>query len=203
MSIVKYIGVTALVLVLGFAAAGHAVAQEQPAAPAQPAVDPEEKARNYFTDLPVVTQDGETMRFYSDVLKDQVVLIAFIFTNCGDACPLITEKMVQSRAAIEGELREKVRFISLSVDPERDTPDAMKAFAVKHGADQPNWLFLTGDPKNVNFIVKRLGQYTEDVDAHSTLLIGANVKNNHWKKIPPMVPPWGVATQLTELASGG
>jgi protein SCO1/2 len=164
----KSLVLTALALSLGLGAAVNAVAQET--APAQPAaaaaVDPEEKARSYFTDLPVVTQDGETMRFYSDVLKDQVVLIAFIFTNCGDACPLITEKMVQSRAALEGELGQKVRFISLSVDPERDTPEAMKAFAAKHGADQPNWLFLTGDPQNVNFIVKRLGQYTEEVEAH-------------------------------------
>ena len=81
-------------------------------------------------------------------------------------------------------------------------PEAMKSFATEQGADQPNWLFLTGDKQNLEFIVRRLCQYTDEIEAHSTLLIAANVKDRHWKKIPPMVPPWGIALQLTELASG-
>jgi cytochrome oxidase Cu insertion factor (SCO1/SenC/PrrC family) len=160
----------------------------------------DEEGRSYFTDLPVVNQDGETLRFYSDVLKDQVVVLSFIFTNCPDACPLITRKLVETRNAMDEGLRDEVRFISLSVDPERDTPQAMKAFAEKLGADQPNWLFLTGEKSDMETIVKRLGQYTDNVDAHSTLLIAGNVKNKHWMKIPPMVPAWGVAEKLEDLA---
>ena len=162
------------------------------------AVDPEAKARNYFTDLELVTQDGETVRFYSDVLRNRVVLVNFVFTNCEDACPMMTRMLTQVETLL-GEDRGAVLFVSMSIDPERDSPAAMKAFARKNGADHENWVFLTGEPERVNFIVKRLGQYTEEVEAHSTLLLAGNVGRAHWKKIPPMVPPEGIAQTLREL----
>jgi cytochrome oxidase Cu insertion factor (SCO1/SenC/PrrC family) len=187
------------VAVLGLLWGAVSAQQADPGAAAAPAGG-DEKERNYFTDLPVVTQNGETLRFYSDVLKDEVVLISFIFTNCQDACPLITSKLVQTRTVLGEGMADKVRFISLSVDPERDTPEAMKKFAEKLGADQPNWLFLTGEKGNLETIVKRLGQYNDEVDAHSTLLIAGNVKEKHWAKIPPTVPPPGIAMRLRDLA---
>lgn len=189
-------------LVLGAAgwAWGEAPQAQAPTAAPQAAPDDEEKDRNYFTDLPVVTQDGETLRFYSDVLKGNVVVISFIFTNCPDACPLITNKLVQTRAALGEGVRDQVRFISLSVDTDRDTPEAMKKFAQEQGADQPNWLFLTGEKQNLQTIIRRLGQYTDTVEAHSTMLIAGNVPQKRWSKIPPMIPPSGVAMRLTELA---
>jgi len=188
--------------ILAVGAAWEAIADEGGGGAAAVAAtqSADNKDRTYFTDLPVVTQDGTTMRFYSDVLKGQVVLINFIFTSCQDACPLITTKLVQAREALPEELRYKVRFVSLSVDTERDTPEAMKKFAEKLGADQPNWLFLTGEKSNLDTIIRRLGQYTGSLEDHSTLLIAGNVKEKHWAKIPPVVPPPGIAAQLAELA---
>ena len=68
------------------------------AKPADSAADA--AARKYFTDLPVQTQTGETVRFYTDVLKDRVVLVNFVFSNCKDACPLLIHKMVQVKNAL-------------------------------------------------------------------------------------------------------
>lgn len=158
----------------------------------------DQAAREYFTDLALVTQDGEEMRFYSDVLKDQVVLISFIYTNCQGACPLITQKMRAARDLVGEDLGTDLRLISISIDPERDTPEAMKAFAAAHQADG-NWLFLTGAPENVNEVVRKLGQYKPDVESHSTLLIAGNVNHQHWIKIPPMAGPVGVAENLRSL----
>ena len=93
----------------------------------------------------------------------------------------------------------KIHFVTLSLDPERDTPQAMKEFAETHNANQDGWQFLTGVPDNVNFIVNRLGSFTEDLEAHSTTLLAANVRNAHWTKIPPTVPPQGVVQRLTAL----
>src|SRR5215510_14150709 len=53
----------------------------------------QEKARSYFTDLPVVAQDGQERRFFSDILKDKVVLIYLFYTNCKDACPIINQTL--------------------------------------------------------------------------------------------------------------
>jgi len=160
----------------------------------------EEKARKFFTDLEVVDQNGKKLRFYSDVLKGRVVLINFIFTNCPDACPMVTHKLMQVRNLMAESIKDDVWFISVSVDPERDTPEAMKEFATKQGVDESRWLFLTGSKENLTYIVKQLGQYTQEVEAHSTLMLAGNDRTRHWTRVMPMVPPDGVAQQLRALA---
>jgi len=160
----------------------------------------EEKARNYFTDLEVIDQNGQRLRFYSDVLKDRVVLINFIFTNCQDACPMITQKLIQVRKLLDDSVTDDIWFVSISIDPARDTPEAMKAFAEKQGVDQSRWVFVTGAKENLDYIVKKLGQYTKEVEAHSTLMLAGNTRTRHWTRVMPMAPPPGVAAQLSVLA---
>ena len=198
----KSLWYTVMVLWIGFVAAPAAGLAEEaaPTAPAADAAAAEQKARNYFTDLEVVDQNGKRLRFYSDVLKDRVVLINFIFTNCPDACPLVTHKLNQVRGLMAESIKDEVWFISISVDPERDTPEAMKAFARKQGVDESRWLFLTGPKENLEFIVKRLGQYTQEIEAHSTLMLAGNDRTRHWTRVMPMVPPNGVAEQLRAIA---
>ena len=159
----------------------------------------EAKARDYFTNMELIDQDGERLRFYDDVLKDKVVVISFIFTNCEGACPLMTRNLTTIRDMLGGEVGKSIHFVTLSLDPVRDTPAAMKEFAQTHRADEDGWLFLTGKPDNVNFVVSRLGQYTDNLEAHTTLLLAANVRTAHWTKIPPNVPPQGVAQRLRLL----
>jgi cytochrome oxidase Cu insertion factor (SCO1/SenC/PrrC family) len=167
------------------------------------AADADEASRAYFTDLELVTQNGEDVRFFSDVLKDKIVLINFIFTHCQDACPMMTQKLKSSRALLDEQIRNRVHFISISIDPERDTPAAMKEFASRYDlADDSNWVFLTGAPENVNTIVKKLGQYTSEVENHSTLVLAGNVNDHYWMKIPPMDPPGIIAERLRLLAQG-
>lgn len=159
----------------------------------------EEKARNYFTNLEVIDQDGRKLRFYDDVLRDKVVAINFIFTNCQGACPLMTRHLTLVRDSLGAEIGKDIHFVSISVDPVRDTPAAMKEFAQTHDADQAGWRFLTGNPEYLEAIVAKLGQYTEELEAHSTLLIAANVRTAHWTKIAPNVPPDGVVQRLRLL----
>ena len=95
--------------------------------------------------------------------------------------------------------RRAIQFISISIDPLRDTPSAMKDFAQKHDADIDGWLWLTGQPDDVNYITKRLGSYTDDPEMHTTTLLAANVPSAHWTKIEPSVPPNGVVARLRLL----
>jgi len=163
----------------------------------------EEKARKYFTDLEVVDQNGTPMRFYTDVIKGKVVLMNFIFTHCKDACPMATQKMIEVREQLVAAVKDDIWFISISIDPERDTPGAMKAFAEKMNVDESRWLFITGKKENMVQIVRRLGQYTKEVEAHSTLMLAGNDRTRHWTRVMPMTPPWGVAQQLRSLAEEG
>ena len=159
----------------------------------------EDRARNYFTDTEVIDQNGNKLRFYSDVLRNRVVLISFIFTNCEFACPMQAQKLKQTRALMVPAIKDEVWFVTLSVDPERDTPQAMKQFAEKQGLDESRWIFLTGDKQKVNFLIKRLGQYNENIEAHTTLMLAGNDLTQHWARVLPMVPPNGIAQQLRSL----
>jgi len=160
----------------------------------------EQKAREYFSNIEVIDQDGQRLKFYDDVLKDKVVAINFIFTNCQGACPLMTRNLTLVRDLLGPDVGDKIYFVSISIDPIRDTPAAMKEFAETHHADQAAWRFITGDPDDLAAIVKRLGQYADDVEAHSTLLLAANVRTAHWTKIPPNIPPNGIVERLRLLA---
>ncbi len=198
--------VTLMVFVASMAAAHEGSSHAEPnklltntAVPAKPD-GVEEKARSYFTDLPVVTQDGQQLRFFSDVLKDRVVLINFIYTTCKDACPLLTYKLVQVKKALGERFGKEIFFVSISIDPTTDTPDALLAFAHQQKADAPGWVFLTGDKANVDRVVKKLGQFNENPQMHSTLVLAGNVKTRHWAKIKPTTPAPGIVMQLEEFA---
>jgi cytochrome oxidase Cu insertion factor (SCO1/SenC/PrrC family) len=167
-------------------------------APADKA-ESEAKAREYFSNVELVDQDGRSLKFYDEVLKDNIVVISFIFTNCQSACPLMTRNLTMIRDMLREDERRAIQFISISIDPLRDTPSAMKEFAQKHQADNGGWLWLTGQPDDVNYITKRLGTYTDDPEMHTTTLLAANVPNAHWTKIEPNVPPNGVVARLRLL----
>ncbi len=192
-----YTRISLFLLVLGFitvidSAADTNVQAEQQA-----------KARSYFTDLSVVDQDGQERRFYSDVLKDRVVLINFIFTSCEHACPLITQHLASVKDQLGLDLSRKIHFISISVDPERDTPEALRVFMQKQEIEmQPSWEFITGDKTNLDTIIRKLGQYTDSIDGHSTLLLAGNVNNSHWMKIQANLPPQAIAEKLKRLILG-
>lgn len=74
-------------------------------------------------------------------LKGKVWVADFIFTNCGGTCPMMTDKMRKLQEALPAE----IRMVSFTVDPVRDTPKALAAYAAEHGATRDRWLFLTGD----------------------------------------------------------
>ena len=173
----------------------------QPAAKSQPSSADEQKARQYFTDLPLLTQEGKSVRFYTDVLKDRVVLINFVYTNCEDSCPLVTQQLTQVRDRLGEMFDDPIRFVSISTDPTRDTPQALAKFAQQQKADEPGWMFLTGEKENIDFIIKRLGQFSPQAEAHSTLMIAGNVRTRHWIKIMPMTPVPGIVVKLQTLAS--
>ena len=159
----------------------------------------EAKARDYFSNVELVDQDGRSLKFYDEVLKDNIVVISFIFTNCQSACPLMTRNLTMIRDMLREDERRAIQFVSISIDPLRDTPAAMKEFAQKHEADNGGWLWLTGRPDDVNFVTQRLGSYTDNPEAHTTTLLAANVPNAHWTKIEPNVPPNGVVARLRLL----
>ncbi|MDE1164582.1 MAG: SCO family protein [Pseudomonas sp.] len=183
-------------LMLCGSALGH---EPAPAAATERPASGTRDAQAWFTDTPLYDQHGNTLRFYSDVLKDRVVLLNVIFTSCTDACPLITRKLLQVRQAL-GKDAAQVTFISLTSDPQTDTPAVLKAYTLKHGVDDPQWLFLTGDAQAMALVLGRIGQVIPSPEQHSTQLIVGDVAGKRWSKIRPDAPAAAIAQRLQLLA---
>jgi cytochrome oxidase Cu insertion factor (SCO1/SenC/PrrC family) len=159
-------------------------------------------ARSYFTDTELLDQHGRRLRFFSDALDGRVVLLNVVYTNCQDACPLLTARLNQVRARLGERFGRDVQFISLSSDPARDTPAALQAFARQHHADVAGWTFLTGSAEALALVLGRLGQFSPVAEDHSTLLIAGNVAAKRWSKIRPDASPAAIAERLLLLADG-
>jgi protein SCO1/2 len=139
---------------------------------------------NYFPNLPVVTQEGKILRFYDDVIKDKIVVVNFIYTNCSDLCPIQTARLAQVKDKLGDALGRDVFFVSMSVDPEHDTPEMLKAFADAFGASAPGWLFLTGRPEDVKLINSKFGDRSGErnlSDHRNEIMIG-NVAVGNWER---------------------
>ncbi|MEE2679184.1 MAG: SCO family protein [Myxococcota bacterium] len=93
----------------------------------------------------------------SEALRGSVLLVDFVFTQCPGPCPILTSRHVALQRELAPALRERTRFVSISLDPQRDTPEALRAYAEARGADLQHWSFLTGNPEAVAEVVRGFG----------------------------------------------
>ncbi len=93
------------------------------------------------SDFELTAATGQPFR--ADRLAGKVWVADFIFTSCAGICPVMTGEMAELHRAFEGE--DRVEFVSISVDPETDTPEVLAEYGERYGADPERWHFLTGD----------------------------------------------------------
>jgi protein SCO1 len=108
-------------------------------------------------DFTLTNQDGKPLSL--SALRGKVVAVTFIFTGCGNTCPLLTAKMVSMQRSLGADFGRKVFFAAITVDPLADTPEVLKRYANAHGADLGGWAFLTGTPAQVSDVAHRYGVY--------------------------------------------
>ena len=138
-------------------------------------------AQKYFTDTILINQNGEKMRFYSDLLKGKTVIIDSFFATCQGSCLPMNRNLEKVQEALGDRLGKDAVILSISVDPTVDTPTSLKAYAKKLNA-RPGWYFLTGDAENVAFVLKKLGQFVDDKQDHLNIFIIGNERTGLWKK---------------------
>jgi protein SCO1 len=100
---------------------------------------------HHVSDFSFVNQDGKTIT--NNDVKGKIYVVEYFFTTCLGICPKMNENMKQVFAAYKGD--NKVMILSHTVDPMKDTPQALKAYAQRFGADGTQWVFLTGDKKKL------------------------------------------------------
>jgi len=102
-------------------------------------------------------QDGKRLALKD--LRGKVLAITFIYASCADTCPLLTAKMAGIQDRLGVDFGAKVHFVSITVDPERDTPEVLKRYAEGHKANPAGWAFLTGTSAEIREVARRYGIY--------------------------------------------
>ena len=181
--------ITLLVVLLGSAVVAQDPAQKpKPPTPASmakvdegPTASTRSPAEKYFSDVELIDQDGNKLRFYTDILKNKIVAINTFFTTCTNICPPMNRNFEKMQDALGDRLGKDVLLVSISVDPETDTPTRLKDYGRRFHA-RPGWLFLTGKKENVDWALYKLGQYVETKDDHTNIFIIGNEPKGLWKK---------------------
>jgi protein SCO1/2 len=144
------------ILVCGLLLMGSAVALHAHVPGALREVKPTSTGLNTKTpDFVLLNQDGN--RFDSTTLRGKVIVLNFIFTTCTDVCPLFTANLAQLQRTLKDSHRGDIFFISVTTDPEVDSPKVLKAYAQRYGADFQNWAFLTGTEAQLKEVWKGFG----------------------------------------------
>ena len=153
----------------------------------------------YLPNISLITHEGEEVRFYDDLVADKVVAINFIFTDCPDTCPAETAKLLRVREALGDRVGDDIFMYSISIDPERDTPEVLADYRKKFGIG-PGWTFLTGNEEEIILLRKRLGLYMEEIQGddgdHNVTFIVGNDRTGKWIKRSPFDNPRSLANLI-------
>jgi protein SCO1 len=157
---------------------------------------------NMIPNVEVVSHEGETFRFYDDLIKNRVVMINAFFAECGEVCPLVTQNLKRVYDMFDGRVGRDVHMISFTLQPERDTPELMKQFAEVYGVG-PGWHLVTGRPADMLAIRKSLNFFDPDpeldvlADTHTGILRYGNDTLKRWAGCPALARPEGIYHSVT------
>ena len=153
----------------------------------------------YFPDLNLRDQTGTERRFYSHLVKRNIVVIHSFFGACHGACPVILSRVKYLQDHLAAGKGAPVVFLSITVDPDQDQAGGLTELAASLNAG-PNWYFLYGPKQNVDWILYKLGQYALKKEDHSTLIIIGNEPTGQWAKIDASAPPEQILKLLQTIS---
>jgi protein SCO1/2 len=153
---------------------------------------------------PLVSQHGAPARL-GELLEDHVVVLAFGYVRCTGSCPLTTANLRRVQAALGERLGDDVLLVTITLDPEHDTPEVLKQYAEESGAG-PGWLFLTGAPRDVDATRAALGFVQRGVDPgdgrkdHAAMVLVGSGSVGRWVRLPALGPARDIAAAALRLA---
>lgn len=151
-------------------------------------------------DLELLNQDGNPVRFKSEVIGDKLVIMDFIYTTCATACPIQTAIFSHLQEILGPRLGTEVILVSLSVDPATDIPPRLKAYAAKHQA-RDGWIWLTGRKADVDQVLLALRAYSADLDEHPSMILIGDGKVGGWTRYYGFPPVDSLVARVDELTA--
>jgi len=160
--------------------------------------------------IPLITQDGQTVHFYDDMIKGKIVAVNFIYTSCLWTCPLETARLAQVQRLLGGRVGKDIFFYSISIDPDHDTPAVLKDYMAEFDVG-PGWTFLTGKREDIDLLAVRLGLTDDpsitsgagrDMDGHTPHLLIGNEPTGQWLRDSSADNPSMLAHLLVTFVGG-
>jgi protein SCO1/2 len=150
-------------------------------------------------DLDVVNMAGEKTSLLEEVNRDQPVMLNFIFTTCTTICPVLSATFSQVEQKLGAE-RERVRMISITIDPEYDTPARLRAYAARYGAG-PQMQFLTGKLEDIVAIQKAFDAYRGTKMNHEPLTFLRMSAQEPWVRLNGLASAADVVREYRQLTA--
>ena len=147
------------------------------------------KQSDGFSNITLQTQFGDTVEFYEDLVRDKAVIVNFFYTTCAKTCPGTSAQLAKMNDELSRWMGKDITMLSLSIDPEVDTPERMKEYWEVFGS-KPGWLMLTGDEDEINRVRRQMGVYDLDpvIDAdktqHAGIVTFGNDRTDKWAALP-------------------
>ncbi|MBU0960610.1 MAG: SCO family protein [Proteobacteria bacterium] len=132
-------------------------------------------------DITLINQDGEKVRLVEYLDTGKPVILEFIFATCTTICPILSIGFTNLQEKL-GPEAANLRLVSISIDPEHDTPEVMKSYLQRYEA-QPGWDFLTGSISDINQTMRAFDAYVSDKMGHRPLIFLHSPKENTWVRI--------------------
>jgi protein SCO1/2 len=149
-------------------------------------------------DVTLVDDRGRTVPLRDVLAAEEPVMLNFIFTTCNAICPVMSGIFARVPQEL-GSDAGKVRLVSISIDPEQDTPARLRAYAERFGA-APRWTFLTGTLRDVEAVERAFDAYRGDKMNHEPLTLLRAGPGRAWVRIEGFASPAELAREYARAA---
>ena len=151
-------------------------------------------------DVVLIDQDAREVRLHDLVASGEVVMLDFIFGTCTTICPVLSAGFSNLQRRLGSGPGGPV-LLSVSIDPEHDTPEIMTAYLKRYRA-QPGWSFLTGDRDEIDEIMQAFDAYVPDKMSHQPVTFIKAKGPNQWVKIDGLVSTRDLLAELDKIQGG-
>ena len=155
--------------------------------------------RYTIPDVVLVNQEGKKMPLKGFLDTDQPVVLDFIYGTCTTICPVLSASFAGLQNRLSPDAR-KARLVSITIDPEHDTPKVMKEYLARYRA-KPGWDFLTGSRADIDRVMKAFNAYIPDKMYHYQLTLIRVPRDGTWVRIKELVSGADLMAEYTKAAA--
>src|SRR5262245_2717956 len=149
-------------------------------------------------DVNLVNQEGQPVRFRSDLVKGKIVAVNFIFTSCKGICPPMSANFAKLQERLDDRVGNGVELISVSVDPQTDAPQRRDTWRKSFGGGR-GWTLVTGKKQDVDHLLKEMGVFAADKNNHSPFILLGDENAGKWTRVHGLTAPERLAEMIKEM----